>query len=182
MSRYTDRDIADMIDGKSSAQERRTRRLAGAFDHNPAPLAEPLNMAEHLPLFQEAAQARMASSISGEIPERLRHHAAVNQAVNAYAVALREAYPATYADEDKLTWAARGKRDDLIKEHQFTAGSPADVLQTVADELHTAAEALTRPTPARVTPAPRAKAQPAKESTPARRIVRVTEQVRPTIR
>lgn len=182
MSRYTDRDIADMIDGKSSAQERRTRRLASAFDHNPAPLAEPLNMAEHLPLFQEAAQARMASSISGEIPKRLRHHAAVNQAENAYAVALREAYPATYADEDKLTWAARGKRDDLIKKHQFTAGNPADVLQTVADELHTAAEALTRPTPARVTPAPRVKAQPAKESTPARRIVRVTEQVRPTIR
>lgn len=167
---------------REAAEARAQRRLADAFDHNPAPLAEPLNMAEHLPLFQEAAQTRMASSISGEIPERLRHHAAVNQAENAYAVALREAYPATYADEDKLTWAARGKRDDLIKKHQFTAGSPADVLQTVADELHTAAEALTRPTPARVTPAPRAKAQPAKESTPARRIVRVTEQVRPTIR
>ena len=55
MSRYTDRDIADMIDGKSSAQERRTRRLADAFD-GAAPTPWPLDMAEHTRLFDEARE------------------------------------------------------------------------------------------------------------------------------
>lgn len=160
---------------RAAAEERTRRRMASAFDDTTTPPAEPLDMAEHGALFREAREAYLASAFSGEVPERLRHHAAVNEAVNEYAAGLHKARPGAFRDADDAVWAARGKRDELIQEHQYTAGTPADVLETVADRLRETARTLTRPTPAPVAPAaPTARTQAA-ESTPRRKIVRIRE-------
>ena len=143
---------------------------------NPTP--QPLDMHEHTRLFDEAREARITTALGGEMPEHLRAHAEVIEAENAYAAALRQAYPATHKNDDDLKWAARNKRSELIKEHQYSSGYTDDVLAKVAESFRTAAHTLTRPASAAAPTTTRAKAA---EATPGRRIVRVTEQVRPTI-
>lgn len=159
---------------REAAEARAQRRAADALNGT-APTPRPLDMAEHTRLFDEAREARITTALGGEMPEHLAAHAEVIEAENVYAAALRQAQPVKYAEEEALTWAARNKRSELIREHQFASGYTDEVLARVAEGFRTAAQALTRPTPARATPAPRAKAQPAKESTPARRIVRIRE-------
>lgn len=169
MTGYTDREIADRI---SDAQGHQARRVAqnihGTTPSTPGP---PVSMDDHLHLFQEARQTRMGASIGGEVTERLRPYVRVLDAEAQYALALREALPATYPDADAAMWAARGKRTELLKGHNYSTGRTTDVMESVAGELRTAAERLAS------TPTTRTKAA---EATPARRVVRVTEQLRPS--
>ena len=131
---------------REAAEARAQRRLADAFDGT-APTPRPLDIAEHTRLCDEAREARMAAAPGGEAPEHLTAHAEVIEAENAYTAALRQAQPVKYADEDALTWAARNKRADLIREHQFASGYTDEVLARVAVGIRTAAQAITRPTP-----------------------------------
>lgn len=163
---------------REAAEARAQRRAADALNGT-APTPRPLDTAEHARLFDEAREARMAAALGGEAPEHLAAHAEVIEAENVYAAALRQAQPVKYADEDALTWAARNKRSELIREHQFASGYTDEVLARVAEGFRTAAQALTRPAPPRT---PATSRTTAAEATPGRRIVRVTEQVRPTIR
>ena len=148
---YTQRDLANALDGKpTDAAARATRRVVDALDTSKsAPQAQPLDMSKHLELFREAAEARVVHA--GDVPDRLRHHAAVNAGVNAYAAAARRARP-SLTDEDAV-WEARNKRSELIEKHQFSSPYVDDVLATVAEALHAEARTIdtTTTTPARTT-------------------------------
>ncbi|MCT1816473.1 hypothetical protein M3C33_009745 [Micrococcus luteus] len=163
---------------REAAEARAQRRLADALNGT-APTPRPLDTAEHARLFDEAREARRAAALGGEVPEHLAAHAEVIEAENVYAAALRQAQPAAFKNDDDLEWVARNKRADLIREHQFASGYTDEVLARVAEGFRTAAQALTRPAPPRT---PATSRTTAAEATPGRRIVRVTEQVRPTIR
>lgn len=165
--------ISRAMQRREAAEERQQRRIADVFSPGSAPSSQPLDMTEHTRLFEDAARHRMAAALGGEMPEHLRVHAEVIEAQNAYAAALRQAYPATYKDDQDLTWAARNKRSELIKEHQYSSGYTDDVLAKVAESFRTAAQTLTRPAPAR--PAFTTPRTPAAESTRSRRIGRVRE-------
>lgn len=180
MARYdrTD-DIVRALNGEpTAAEERANRRIVDSLNGT-APTPQPLDMAEHTRLFDEAREARITTALGGEMPEHLAAHAEVIEAENVYAAALRQAQPVKYAEEEALTWAACNKRSELIREHQFASGYTEEVLARVAEGFRTAAQALTRPAPPRTPVKARTTAA---EATPGRRIVRVTEQVRPTIR
>lgn len=160
---------------RRAAAEERTRRRITDTMNGTAPTPQPLDMAEHRELFQEAAERRIVAALGGEMPEHLRAHVEVLEAENAYAAALRQAQPVKYADEDALTWAARNKRSELIKEHQFSSGYTDEVLARVAESFRTAAQALNRPTPAPARTAATTARTQAAESTPRRKIVRIRE-------
>ncbi|MDX2340113.1 hypothetical protein NJC10_00255 [Micrococcus sp. M4NT] len=167
--------ISRAMQRREAAEERQQRRIADVFSPGTTPIPQPLDMTEHTRLFDEAREARMAAALGGEVPEHLAAHAEVIEAENVYAAALRQAQPVKYADEEALTWAARNKRSELIREHQFSSGYTDEVLARVAESFRTAAQALNRPTPAPARTAATTARTQAAESTPRRKIVRIRE-------